>query len=1214
MKRPLGHVAWTITAFAVCLALSACAAAPRVDRTLLPERNLERLAASEARSARPRATPVPIPPGAPPELLAPRAAGDAAAGVGLYDALAAVAARHPAVAAPAAPPVSHEAAAEALRRYVKGRDAAAAARHLVAITELDKAHELDPSSAPILRQLARSYLAMANGLKAASLYEQLLSIEPNDSEALFTMGMAAAGRRDFAKAAAYLSRPRLSGRSFEQDPAADLLASYRLADALVHLGYDRAAIELLVDLIARLEAGLALPTGYAQGLRELYTRRGDLWQTDGDAHCRLREYVPALAAYARCAPLTADRDGLRMRVVYADLCLGRVHAAQLEVLIGLGAGGAVGDGDIRLCGYLAEQSDQLDLLADAVVERSREHPDQPGLARAAAVLLDQRRAVALLREVLERRPDDLDVYAQLVSWLIGRDSRATAELTVGLSAAHPRLAGAYVDRLAAAAPVTTAMISAVASLPPSPARSFVLSRLHEHLGALGPAWDAIIEARRTWPDSAMVILQQAHVAAGLMETQLVEAAVAAAPLDDPGARIACAAALGAVGLDERAIEAAEAAHRLAPDDAAALVAVAEAFASHATRLSDPADRQAALGRAVAAADEAVQIDPGAESAWALLIVLGGMNAELGASAADGTSLRQRLDGIRDRLARAEPDSRLGRRYDAQSDMRDHRFEAAIEKLRNLYESDPTDLESLALVMSAWTQLGQLDSAQEWLEERLRQRPGDPALLTEWVAVQVRRNRFAAAVERLEGVLAAEPGHDIARANLESLYRRLGQVPAAVRMAEVRLGSRPPGIHRDIQLAALYGTSDRPADALLRLRKVLAASDEASYEQLVAGLTVAGRLSDSETAHRHEGDELVLAFTERAVERYPEQAPLQIYGSGMRALARLGELDDRFDRLARLAVRHSQGATGPALAAADLWRQLAQALVEVEQPAAAARALRVRLLADMPLDADSFTLLCTVTLVADAAANRPQDTIALLEMLAERRPLPDVLGAARPTLADALYEASSVYTLLGHVDGAVALLRRTLEHDAGNVMAKNNLGYTLLEKGAADDRIAELIEEAFAQQPHDANILDTMGWLHYMRGQLGGDEAAPGALRLVESALEQADEPSPEVLDHLGDIRWRLGDAGGAVKAWRRVVEVVEDPDRRQKLLQLYGLIQSRRWWLVVADPDDLLERSDGPVLERDRRKVERVDAGSEPAVAQTFAERNRGQGRDDGRP
>ncbi len=1174
------------------------------------ERTLTRLAEAESRRVRRPRRLVAVPPGVEPQVLMRLKGTPEMSGRGdleLSEALLAVSWAYSDAPPPpqGAGAVTTEARTQALRHYVRGRDAAARNRHFVSINELGKALKLDPGSPAILRQLARSYLAMGNTLNAASFYKRLLRVEPADSEALFSLGLDAFNRRRFQQAAAYLARPRLKEDSFRHDPAAGALADFYLASAIRRLGYERASIELNRRLLESLPDPLGTPTMYAERLQALYLRRGEIWRSIGDAHCRLGEYERALDVYRYAAPLAADRDALRPRVLYANLCLGRVYSAQRALLDALDEGSPVDEADIRLFGYLADHVDERSLLAEAVVKRSRNRPGEPGLARAAAMLLERDAAVELLQSILDRRSDDMETFAQLVGWLASHDGDSAVALTVALTEGHPERSGRYARRLALAAPDPGELLHAAADLPPTPAGTAVKSRLIAYVGGFGRAWDVAEQGLGRWPGTPLLVRLQIELAGALGEPELLARASAAAPDDDVLVWLARSQAHLALGETESSVATATRGIAIAPDNAELSIAKARAHAAHAATRTVPDERRQHADDAVAAARKAIELDPKALDAYAVLLGLYGPGGLI--------SDRGEFVEVRQELERTSPGSRLGRRLEARGHLRQQRYERSLEVSVSLCDDDPGDTESLALAVAAWVALDRPEAARQWLTERLNDRPADPELLAEWVAIKQRLNQQEAAVTRLEEVLVAIPAHDWVRRLLQQLYLGAGQLDKALRVAEERLLSRPRAVGRELELAVMYAQCGRREAAHERLRWILGWWETAGFKHLVGAMAEAGRLRDTDAGD----DTLALAFAERIVERFPD-SPLQIYGTGLRALARMGQLGRRFDEFAARAVANARGAVGSTPQAAEVWRQLAQALVDAGHPAAAARALRARLLADQPLEPTALELLSWVALVADAAADRAVDSIQLIRTLDGRGQFPQVPGAGAPlALPERYFRLSNIYSLLGSHSGARQLLKETLALNAEHPMALNNLGYTLIEAGVSDAQTRAWIEKAYELNPGDANVLDTIGWLNYKRGRFRGDAENPGAMRLIEQSLARGGATSPEVLDHLGDTRWRTGDAPGAAEAWRRAVEILQDARRREGEQQDYMRIQVRGWGLLVADPAQLYERRNAPVLRRVRSKLREMAEGRRPAVAWTFAELDTpdsARGTDDGRP
>lgn len=112
------------------------------------------------------------------------------------------------------------------------------------------------------------------------------------------------------------------------------------------------------------------------------------------------------------------------------------------------------------------------------------------------------------------------------------------------------------------------------------------------------------------------------------------------------------------------------------------------------------------------------------------------------------------------------------------------------------------------------------------------------------------------------------------------------------------------------------------------------------------------------------------------------------------------------------------------------------------------------------------------------------------------------------------------------------LRQILQQDSNNVAALNSLGYILADRTQRYSEAYELLDKALRLKPDDAAIIDSMGWLHYRRGNY------PEALRHLQQAYETA--PGAEIGAHLGEILWVLGDKTEARRIWREAQQL--DPN------------------------------------------------------------------------
>ena len=130
----------------------------------------------------------------------------------------------------------------------------------------------------------------------------------------------------------------------------------------------------------------------------------------------------------------------------------------------------------------------------------------------------------------------------------------------------------------------------------------------------------------------------------------------------------------------------------------------------------------------------------------------------------------------------------------------------------------------------------------------------------------------------------------------------------------------------------------------------------------------------------------------------------------------------------------------------------------------------------------------------------------------------------PDHPDLLYARGLVTAMLDRIDDHERDMRRLISIEPENPHAYNALGYTLADKTDRLVEALELIEKALTLSPGDPFILDSLGWVHYRRGDLDS------ALELLQQAIEQ--QPDAEIAAHLGEVLWQMGDQDGALIVWQ----------------------------------------------------------------------------------
>jgi tetratricopeptide (TPR) repeat protein len=149
----------------------------------------------------------------------------------------------------------------------------------------------------------------------------------------------------------------------------------------------------------------------------------------------------------------------------------------------------------------------------------------------------------------------------------------------------------------------------------------------------------------------------------------------------------------------------------------------------------------------------------------------------------------------------------------------------------------------------------------------------------------------------------------------------------------------------------------------------------------------------------------------------------------------------------------------------------------------------------------------------------------------------LLAEMYSTLGD-LYYMDKQYTLS---DSSYAKAISLQPDDASML---NNYSYYLSERGTRLEDAEKMSKRALELRPDEATFLDTYGWILYKMGKY--KEAKDYVQRAIKGAGENTDGT---LFDHLGDIYFKLNDAGKALEYWKKAMEKGSDDPQLDKKIK-----------------------------------------------------------------
>ena len=140
-------------------------------------------------------------------------------------------------------------------------------------------------------------------------------------------------------------------------------------------------------------------------------------------------------------------------------------------------------------------------------------------------------------------------------------------------------------------------------------------------------------------------------------------------------------------------------------------------------------------------------------------------------------------------------------------------------------------------------------------------------------------------------------------------------------------------------------------------------------------------------------------------------------------------------------------------------------------------------------------------------------------------------------------ASDFYSILGDLyhsremkAEAYAAYDSSLVYNPKNINTLNNYAYYLSVERVNLDKAEEMSFITVKAEPENSTYLDTYAWILFEKGRY------TEARIYIEQAMENGGDTSHVIVEHCGDIYFKLGDKGKAVEYWKKALSLDSAPD------------------------------------------------------------------------
>ncbi|WP_136797970.1 MULTISPECIES: tetratricopeptide repeat protein [Desulfosediminicola] len=476
------------------------------------------------------------------------------------------------------------------------------------------------------------------------------------------------------------------------------------------------------------------------------------------------------------------------------------------------------------------------------------------------------------------------------------------------------------------------------------------------------------------------------------------------------------------------------------------------------------------------------------------------------------------------------------------------MDKAAETLELVIARDPGDISQHLLLAHIRIQLNQRQEAIRIYRSVLKQDPENEGVQLRLGILLVQQDDYHQAEDIFQDLVKKNPELQFAQIYLARLLHLENKYEAAAKVYEKALQlSWSPEL--SYELIDFYESQELYGD-VLRLYDTIIANDNNDERAILGKIqTLLSMQKDSEALSELRTYREEAVGTERldmAIAKILLRLDQVEEAVGLLELLRRGELSSEANYLLGLVYyqdKHQQEAL----------RYLQGVTPGTDQYPDAVY-LQVRIYRDLGMQGKAVDLLHAST--GNPAAQHPLFYALLSSIYQEQERIEEAMAsitagtAIFPDSEQLHFEHALLLERSGLQSKAVAVMQRVLELSPDHPEALNYIGYTWADQNINLDEALEYILRAVQLKPDNGFIRDSLGWVHFRRGEYHR------ALQELQTAI-QLEPADPNIYDHLGDVYRALNQPDKAKKAYSKGLEMFDNDGDRAMLQKKLNELSSQ---------------------------------------------------------